>query len=382
MKYFEVTVEVEVATLKNGNPKLKKNYVQNGYVEKNCYSTAVASHAVTDGRADQGWGIWFHGQTGGGNASVHNSIQNCFFQGGSEAQGIRLTGTEPSNGRPAGAIEFEQIYPSSAFVDATPGPVFLPLFADWDNFRLVDCAQELVEGAFTPLTTTGNITASAAALSDTTNDPFTRPMVGKYVIIDGAGTAGADHVSDIASLTDRENVTITDNAVTTVSGETVWLQQYFPNGQKVIPNGIGFNPDQDGLDAYEEGSWTPVVYGATTAGANTYSLQIGRYTKIGNMLYVYGKIVMTAKDGAMAGSVRISGLPYPASIVGNRQSGGAVQSFVNLGSNTGTLTTRVEEDTSYLSIYKHTGIATSAEIDVTDVTATTQLVFNAFYEID
>ena len=24
MKYFEVTVEVEVATLKNGNPKLKK----------------------------------------------------------------------------------------------------------------------------------------------------------------------------------------------------------------------------------------------------------------------------------------------------------------------------------------------------------------------
>ena len=38
------------------------------------------------------------------------------------------------------------------------------------------------------------------------------------------------------------------------------------------------------LDDYEEGTWTPVLVGGTTT---TYTSQIGRYTKIGQLVHIY-----------------------------------------------------------------------------------------------
>jgi len=38
------------------------------------------------------------------------------------------------------------------------------------------------------------------------------------------------------------------------------------------------------LDDYEEGTWTPILTGETTAGTGTYSVQSGRYTKNGNVV--------------------------------------------------------------------------------------------------
>ena len=71
--------------------------------------------------------------------------------------------------------------------------------------------------------------------------------------------------------------------------------------------------DADGAHGLkiEEGAWTPVVYGSTTPGTNTYSAQNGgRYYKIGKLVYVQARIALTVKDAAMAGSIIISGLPF------------------------------------------------------------------------
>jgi len=62
------------------------------------------------------------------------------------------------------------------------------------------------------------------------------------------------------------------------------------------------------LDDYEEGTFTPVVYGTTTAGAGTYTTQVGAYTKIGNVVHVTIALSWTAHTGT--GSIRISGLPF------------------------------------------------------------------------
>lgn len=48
------------------------------------------------------------------------------------------------------------------------------------------------------------------------------------------------------------------------------------------------------------------------AGVNTYSTQIGRYTKIGKLVHVEFSLTMSAKDAAMAGLLKIGGLPYVA----------------------------------------------------------------------
>jgi len=75
--------------------------------------------------------------------------------------------------------------------------------------------------------------------------------------------------------------------------------------------GIQFNGDTaaaNALDDYEEGTWTPVIVGQTTAGTGTYSTQLGRYIKVGSHIHCTGTLIWTAHDGT--GNMRIEGLPF------------------------------------------------------------------------
>lgn len=62
---------------------------------------------------------------------------------------------------------------------------------------------------------------------------------------------------------------------------------------------------------YEEGSFTPEIYGTTTAGSNTYATQSGSYIRIGKLVYTSGILTLSSKDTNMAGGARIRGLPFP-----------------------------------------------------------------------
>jgi hypothetical protein len=64
------------------------------------------------------------------------------------------------------------------------------------------------------------------------------------------------------------------------------------------------------LDDYEEGTWTPTIYGTTTAGTTTYFQQVGTYTKVGRLVTVQIFLNITGQTGA--GSVRLGGLPFTA----------------------------------------------------------------------
>ena len=82
--------------------------------------------------------------------------------------------------------------------------------------------------------------------------------------------------------------------------------------------GIDFSATGDGsgtdsselLDDYEEGTWTPVLSGVSTAG--TFSAgtgTAGRYIKIGKLCYVAVSIRNSTLSSA-SGTLKISGLPY------------------------------------------------------------------------
>ena len=82
--------------------------------------------------------------------------------------------------------------------------------------------------------------------------------------------------------------------------------------------GIDFSATGDGsgtdsselLDDYEEGTWTPVLSGLSTAG--TFSAgtgTAGRYIKIGKLCYVAVSIRNSTLSSA-SGTLKISGLPY------------------------------------------------------------------------
>tara|TARA_A100000171_G_C2007183_1_gene84636 strand:- start:40 stop:534 length:495 start_codon:yes stop_codon:yes gene_type:complete len=77
-------------------------------------------------------------------------------------------------------------------------------------------------------------------------------------------------------------------------------------------DGIKFGSDTaaaNALDDYEEGTWTPVYDGATSASGVAYTSRVGSYTKIGNTVTVSCNMVLSNK-GTVAGVNRISGLPF------------------------------------------------------------------------
>jgi hypothetical protein len=70
------------------------------------------------------------------------------------------------------------------------------------------------------------------------------------------------------------------------------------------------------FDDYEEGAWTPVI----TDGTNDAPMSVGaegRYTKVGRIVHVYGRI-RTAGLGSVSGNLLIGGLPF---LVDNSTSG-------------------------------------------------------------
>jgi len=108
----------------------------------------------------------------------------------------------------------------------------------------------------------------------------------------GLNNGGDFTIFDSTASTTRFNVT--SSRVITASGGIAGIEL----------GGVGVN---NRLDDYEEGTFTPVVTGSTTAGTGTYSSQSGTYTKVGQVVTCSFAVNMTAHDGA--GNIRIS-LPF------------------------------------------------------------------------
>lgn len=59
-----------------------------------------------------------------------------------------------------------------------------------------------------------------------------------------------------------------------------------------------------------QGTWTPTLAGATTAGTQTYGTRNGYWFRDGDYVLIEGVITLTAMDAATNGNLRITGLPF------------------------------------------------------------------------
>lgn len=67
------------------------------------------------------------------------------------------------------------------------------------------------------------------------------------------------------------------------------------------------------LADYEEGIWTPVLNSFT----GTASSVVGRYTKVGNLVKLYGYFIPTTTIASTAAVSNITGLPFAPGLAGN-----------------------------------------------------------------
>jgi cell wall-associated NlpC family hydrolase len=106
-------------------------------------------------------------------------------------------------------------------------------------------------------------------------------------------------------------------------------------------------------DIPQEGTFTPTLYGETTAGVNTYSTQLGRYTRVGDRIFFEVSVTLTEKDSAMAGNVLIGGLPLPLrSLSGLRAVCELYHSFVSSDSNRPTTQALIFPTENYIRLRK------------------------------
>lgn len=89
------------------------------------------------------------------------------------------------------------------------------------------------------------------------------------------------------------------------SGTLVQKIDYTGTVQFSASQGVSFGNET--LNSYDEGVFTPTIVGNTTSGTATYSVQTGRFTRIGNRVFFDIGISWSGHTGT--GSMRIGGLP-------------------------------------------------------------------------
>ena len=162
---------------------------------------------------------------------------------------------------------------------------------------------------------------------------------GENNVIIGAG-------ADVGTNTDSNSIVIGREAIgqgsnKIVLGNSAHTDVYMSqdSGATVHCAGIDFSATQPApdagssssevLDSYEEGTWTPVLNGATNGAAANYDTQFGAYTKIGRMVHVTCHIAMTnfnnSGGAAISGNLTITGLPFTSSNTNDAYTNGIVR---------------------------------------------------------
>ena len=150
-----------------------------------------------------------------------------------------------------------------------------------------------------------------------------------------------------------------------------WPNPTYTDGQLIAAADL--NIIRDNLnDLHATGTWTPTYYGGTTAGTTTHAVQVGSYTRIGDVTFFSIYITWTAATGT--GNARIS-LPSTSRNTTNLRSTPTVLPD-SVTYSSGPPKALILPNTNYIDIYTTTSNAGSAAIAVE---AAGGLVITGFY---
>lgn len=128
-------------------------------------------------------------------------------------------------------------------------------------------------------------------------------------------------------------------------------------------------------------SWTPTLIGSTTPGTQTYSVQVGKYIQILGFVYVMGRVTITAKDAAIAGSVLIGGLPVTPQNTANLNGGGSIGQVTGWTHQAGYTDNALEirPNTANLRLIENGSGVAASTVPVANIAAATDIEFSAAY---
>lgn len=299
------------------------------------------------------YGVYYWGAAGNWNTSWFNNVltfDTCRFNGNINI-GTYIKGTE-----------------------------VLFINPDWSNMATVNAIGLKAEGG------TGSPAHGIKVISPyAENTDIVFSFKDAYVEIDGGFVqgGGASGASALTSIIDADNSQVWWNG-------RMRDQDYWDNGYRLI-NGsrlvfeYGFSGSvraSSSADAtskvtvvpeYQEGTWTPSI-----GGTATYTLQAGRYTKVGRLVTATGILTINTLGTGVTSS--IFGLPFVAGGVSGQPYSGSVSYFANVATNVTSIFVRVNPTTSQIDL----GASTAAQATISTVNIFnngTTLSFVVQYEV-
>lgn len=155
----------------------------------------------------------------------------------------------------------------------------------------------------------------------------------------------------------------------------VFRDAYVSGGVYFAPNSYPANY----LDDYEEGTWTPVW---SSSGSATYGIQVGTYTKVGNIVHASCYLFMTNKS-TLSGALQLAGLPFTSENLSNNYQSGSIwiNNTVNGNVFDGDFNLQgyIAPNSALFNVQSLDGDGTVAAISSSDVNNTTDLMINISY---
>jgi len=126
-------------------------------------------------------------------------------------------------------------------------------------------------------------------------------------------TANNFNILSGSTLTIDSGATITNSGTANGFGLSNWSESsgnlLAGNASYGIYLGVNSATAANLLNDYEEGNWTPTVGGASSDPSVSFNTQQGRYTKIGNRVFI-NCVVYTSSISGGGGNFNIRGLPF------------------------------------------------------------------------
>jgi hypothetical protein len=143
----------------------------------------------------------------------------------------------------------------------------------------------------------------------------------------GAGLVTHSEIVPNSYVSVTTNVSGTAGLGTTIDSKTSNTGVKSLSAGLQLPAAQVASADVNTLDDYVEGTWTPTIIGDSVAGVQTYTAQVGLFTKVGRLVTASFYVAISAKDAAIAGQLQIGGLPYIFVNTANAYVGGALSDW-------------------------------------------------------
>jgi hypothetical protein len=213
---------------------------------------------------------------------------------------------------PSGTANIYVVHLGSAVMTSTPPSEI----ADATTFA----SNVSVQGSFTSQGIDDNATSNAMTL-DGTGIYLDAPSTLRFS--QSGGASSTTRTLRFASFNNGSegyfgpnNDADSDASIRLGTADGRWSDLYLSGG--VYLGGTG---SANKLDDYEEGTWTPTIYGTSGGSLTLNAGSVGKYVKIGRFVQVSALQLQWTANSGISGMVALGGLPFPSDY--NRYAGGS-----------------------------------------------------------